>query len=69
MEFQAVFPNTFMQYWKKESGISDMKVHIENAAMTSSLQWCLQLKEKVCKKLPQPKGHCDVDCLAQEQTT
>lgn len=44
IEFQAVFPNTLMQYWKKRSGISEMKVHTENATTTSSLQWCLQLR-------------------------
>lgn len=68
-EFLAVFLNTLMQYWKKRSGISEMKVHAENATATSNLQPCLQLKESVCKKLPEPKGHCDVGCLLQKQTT
>lgn len=30
---------------------------------------CLQFKEKLYKKLPQPKGHRYMDCLVQKQTT
>ena len=38
MEFQAVFPNTLTQYWKKKGGISENKEDLdpESAATTTT---------------------------------